>query len=507
VIYTVIAHRISTPVFPIIVIYHELELEINEVAFTISKTKTALNAKSKAHKKLMGHKVSLAAMAATAPDDLLGDMKLERRAIKSLKGLRRRVRRTEADQLERVTNSLRTHGQRVPILISPSGKIINGHIVAKALESLGASEVWCVVIDDLDERELELLHVTLNRLGETGDWDIEALGPLLIEFDDLGFDLGTTGFSLPELDIIMTPRGQAGESDDYIVPPLPKVAVTLPNDLWKLGRHRILCADSTDPISYTIVLNGELVDIVFTDCPWNIPIEGFVSGLGKTKHKDFKMGAGELSAEDFASFCNLFHQLCANYLGEGAAFYSCIDWRSVDLIMAAGKLAGLWHANTIIWNKGSGSNGTPYRPAHELIVMFIKGSKLAVNNVEMGKHGRDRTNVWSYPGANQPGSSAAKALEHHPTPKPIEMVEDALKDVSKRGALVLDVFLGSGTTLLAAERCGRRAYCIELDPAYVDVAIRRWEAMTGKEAIHAESGRTFAQMAIERETPAQKYAA
>ena len=479
------------------------------MAFIITKTKEALNAKSKSHKKQMSHNVSLAAMAATAPDDLIKDMKLDKRMLGSLKGLKRRVRKTEADQLERVSNSLKTHGQRVPILIDASGNIINGHIIAQALKKLDAKEAWCTVIDDLDEHERELLHVTLNRIGETGDWNIEALGELLIEFDEIGFDLGVTGFSLPELDIIMTTAAPAMASEDVdIIPPLPKVAVTLPNDLWKLGNHRILCADSTDPMSYTIVLNGELVDIVFTDCPWNIPIDGFVSGLGKTKHKDFKMGAGELSADDFATFLNMFHLLCANHMAEGAAFYSCIDWRSVDLIMASGKLAGLRHTNTIIWNKGSGSmGGAPYRSSHEFIVMFVKGNKLAVNNVEMGKHGRDRTNVWSYPGANQPGSSAAKALKYHPTPKPIEMVEDALKDVTKRGASVLDVFLGSGTTLLAAERSGRRAYCIELDPLYVDVAIQRWEAVTGKEAVHAASGKTFAQMAVERNLPVQQHAA
>lgn len=477
------------------------------MAFTINKTKAALNAKSKAHKKLMSHKVSLVAMAVSDPGDILGDLKLERRAIKSLKGLKRRVRKTEASQLERVTKSIRTHGQKVPILISPLGEIINGHIVVKALEALGTVEAWCVITEDLDEHERELLHVTLNRISETGDWDIEALGPLLIEFEELGFDLGGTGFSLPELDIVMTAGGEGNEVDGNVIPPLPKVVVTLPNDLWKLGKHRILCADSTDPISYTTVLNGELVDIVFTDCPWNIPIDGFVSGLGKTKHQDFKMGAGELSAEQFETFCHSFHQLCAKHLAEGAVFYSCIDWRSVDLIMAAGRKAGLRHINTIVWNKGSGAMGSPYRSAHELVVMFVKGSKLAVNNVDLGKHGRDRTNVWSYPGANQPGSSAAKALKHHPTPKPVEMVEDALKDVSKRGALVLDVFLGSGTTLLAAERSGRRASCIELDPAYVDVAIQRWEAMTGKEAVHAGSEKTFAQMAKERATPSQQQAA
>ena len=301
----------------------QIERGKHDMSFTIRKTNAALHAKSKAHKKSMGHKVSLAAMAATAPKDLLGYMKLERRPIKSLKGLKRRVRKTEAAQLERVTNSLRTHRQKAPILIDASSEIINGHIIAQALEKLGADEAWCVITDNLDEHERELLHVTLNRIGETGDWDIEALGPLLIEFDELGYDLGVTGFTLPELDIIMTTGGEAGENDVDIIPPLPRVAVTLPNDLWKLGKyHRVLCADSTDPISYTIVLNGELVDVVFTDSPWNIPIEGFVSGHGKTKHKDFKMGTGELSDEEFAVFLNLVHQLCANHLAEGAAFYS-----------------------------------------------------------------------------------------------------------------------------------------------------------------------------------------
>lgn len=479
------------------------------MAYTITKTKAALNAKSKSHKKLMSHKVSVAAMAATAPKDLLKHIKLDKRAINSLKGLKRRVRKTESEQLELVTNRIKTHGQVVPVLIDPLGEIINGHVIVEALKKLGGKEAWCTVVDNLDEHERELLHVTLNRIGETGDWNIEALSELLIDFDEIGFDLGVTGFSVPELDIIMTTGATSAGSDVVdIAPPLPKEPVTLPNDLWKLGDHRVLCADSTDPMSYTIVLNGELVDIVFTDCPWNIAIENFVSGLGKTKHKDFKMGAGELSADDFAAFLNQFHQLCTNHMAEGAAFYSCIDWRSVDLIMAAGRLAGLRHTNTITWNKGSGSmGGAPYRSAHEFIVMFVKGNRLAVNNVEMGKYGRDRTNVWSYPGANQPGSSAAKALAYHPTPKPIEMVEDALKDVSKRGALVLDAFLGSGTTLLAAERSGRRARCVELDPAYVDVAIRRWEAMTGKEAVHASSGKTFAQMAIERNAPVTPNAA
>jgi DNA modification methylase len=175
--------------------------------------------------------------------------------------------------------------------------------------------------------------------------------------------------------------------------------------------------------------------------------------------------------------------------------------------MAAGRNAGLRHVNTVVWNKGSGAMGTPYRSAHELVVVFAKGDKLAVNNVELGRHGRDRTNVWSYPGANRKGSSAAKALVHHPTPKPIEMIEDAIKDVTKRGAVVLDPFLGSGTTLLAAERSARTGRAIELDPGYVDVAIRRWEELTGRQAMHSGTGRSFTELAIEREKVGQALAA
>jgi DNA modification methylase len=297
----------------------------------------------------------------------------------------------------------------------------------------------------------------LNRTSELGDWDLEALGPLLVELGELGFDLEATGFSLPELDIIMSEPFEEpdGKGQEELAEP-PAVPVTQLGDLWLLDEHRVLCGDATDPASYAALLACAKAQVIFTDLPWNIPIEGFVSGLGKVKHKDFAMAAGEMSPEQFADFCDTVHELAAKHLEDGGAFFSCIDWRSVDVIMAAGCKAGLKHIDTAIWNKGSGGMGTPYRSAHELVPVFVKGDNLKVNNVELGKRGRDRTNVWSYPGANRRGSSASKALSHHPTPKPVEMVEDALKDVSKRGALALDPFLGSGTTLLAAERSGRR---------------------------------------------------
>lgn len=463
------------------------------------KSKAALQSKTKNAKKKLEHEVSLAALAATATEDLLAEMKLERRALCSLSGLKKRVRRSERDQVKRVAANISRFKQAAPILIDRSGEIINGHIVVQALKLLGAKEVLCAVIDHLDEDERAFLHVALNRIGECGDWDLDALGPLLIEFEELGFDLGTTGFSLPELDIIMS--GDAKSEDgtgEQEVPEPPLNPVSVLGDCWILGPHRLRCGDATHPEEYVALLEGQLADVIFTDLPWNIPIAGFVSGLGKVKHKDFKFGAGELSDEEFVQFCDRAHQLGADHLVDGGVFFSCIDWRSVDKIMAAGRRAGLRHINTAVWNKGSGGMGVPYRSAHEFIVVFCKGEKLAIRNVDLGKHGRDRTNVWSYPGANQMGSSASKALAHHPTPKPVTMVRDALLDVTNRGAIVLDPFIGSGTTILAAEKSGRIARGIELDPGYVDVAVRRWEEMTDEVAVHQETGLSFAEMADQR---------
>lgn len=454
----------------------------------------ALNHKTAATKKTLTHAVSLKALAAF-PGELLPSLQLVKQPISWFKSLPKRARKSEQAQVTRVAKSLKQYGQVPPVITTADGRIVDGHIVVQALKSLGASEAWCVVIDHLSEDELNALHIALNRIGETGDWDLEALGSLLVELEELEIDLETTGFTLPELEILMTPPGEDNEGDgaEDIKPPTEPVSKL--GDVWILDRHRLLCGDATDPQAYAILLEGKTVHVVSTDSPWNLKIDGFVSGLGAVKHGDFKMGAGEMSDEEFIAFCQAFHKLAAACLDEGGVFFSYIDWRSIDVIMHAGRDAGLRHINTAVWNKSTGGMGSLYRSAYELVVVFCKGAKLAVNNVELGKHGRDRTNVWTYPGANRRGSSAAEALAHHPTPKNVTMVADSLMDVSKRGARVLDPFMGSGTTILAAERTKRSAYGIELDPAYVDVAVLRWEAETGKQAIHAATGLTFAQVA------------
>lgn len=361
------------------------------------KMKAALHAKSKATKKHFEHQVSMAAIGASMPNSLLPNLQMGLRPINELKGLKKRVRKSEKEQVKRVAQSLKKFGQVAPILLSATGRIINGHVVVEAMKELGQKEVWCVVVDHLDENELNLLHVTLNRIAELGDWDLEALGPLLIELEDVGLDLSTTGFLIPELDIIMSDptekEGDPGEEEDLEPPAQP---VTIEGDLWVLDQHRLLCADATKSESYERVLEGNVADVVSTDLPWNIPIEGFVSGLGKTKHMNFATGAGELSDAEFAAFCDTAHLLSSAHLIEGGVFFSFIDWRSADVIMAAGRKAGLRHIGTAIWDKGSGGMGSLYRSAYEQVIIFCKGPKIAVNNVQLGKHGRDRTNIWRY---------------------------------------------------------------------------------------------------------------
>ena len=250
--------------------------------------------------------------------------------------------------------------------------------------------------------------------------------------------------------------------------------------------------------SFKTLLGDSVAHAVLTDVPYNVKIAGNVSGLGSKKHGEFKMASGEMSPQQFHDFLRTSHQHCANHLRDGGVFYSFIDWRSHSVLTAAAAEAGLQHINTAVWYKGSGGMGGFLRSAHEFCCIFCKGDKPKVNNVELGKHGKDRTNVWVYPGANKPGTSSAKALKDHPTPKNVEMCMDAILDVTHKDDIVLDAFLGSGTTLIAAHRTRRRCFGIELDPAYVDVGIRRWQELTGNEAILESTGQTFSQVTQER---------
>ena len=375
--------------------------------------------------------------------------------------------------------------------------MVDGYTRLLAARALGLPQVPCIDVSHLSSEKVRLLALTLNRMAETGSWDMPELKLELAELAITEIDLTLSGFSMPEIDIIISDAADDEEKEEAIPEP-PLLPVSVLGDHWHLGEHRVLCGNALEATDYARLMGSSRAAAVLTDPPYNVKIAGNVSGLGKTKHGEFQMGVGEMTRAQFEGFLTTPLEHCKGYLLAGSVIYAFIDWRSIDLLMAAAETAGLKHINTAVWYKGSGAMGAFLRSAHEFIGIFCNGESPRVNNVELGKHGRDRTNVWPYPGANKPGTSGAKALKDHPTPKNVEMCADALLDAMERGEIVIDPFLGSGTTLVAAERTSRVCYGIELEPRFVDVILRRWEELTGHEAVHAETGKTFAEIRAER---------
>lgn len=463
--------------------------------------KPQLQAKSTARRKSTAAETGVAAaQSRRGRNDLQPAIENVRKPLNALRPSAARARETTKAQLERVIMSIKQFGLVMPVLIDKDDQIVSGHIVWEAARKLGFETIECRIVDHLEGIELRALSLALNRIAETGRWDIEILREQMIEIETGGIDLSTTGFTLSEIDqITLTTlpteeEGEEGTEDD----PESEPPVSIIGDLFQLGDHRLLCGDALDEASYKNILGDQLAQSVFSDSPYNCKIDKFVSGLGKHKHVDFEMACGELDDAQFTEFLKTYLTHCMAFTSKGAVIYACMDWRQIEkLLMAAGGI-GLKRNNIVVWNKGSGGMGSLYRSAHEFIAVFCNGKVPATNNVELGRHGRDRTNVWSYPGANRRGSSSGKALADHPTPKPVELVEDALLDVTNRGEIVLDPFLGSGTTMIAAEQTGRICCGIELDTKYVDRAIRRWEEFTGKQAIHIASGLTLEELITAR---------
>ena len=257
----------------------------------------------------------------------------------------------------------------------------------------------------------------------------------------------------------------------------------------------ITCGDATDPEVYRILLNGEKAQMVFTDPPYNVPVNGHICGLGKVQHGEFVMASGEMSEEEFVRFLTDVTANLAAFSCDGSIHYVCMDWRHLGELLAAGRASYSELKNLVVWNKDNGGMGAFYRSKHELVFVFKNGSGPHINNFELGQHGRYRTNVWDYAGVNSLKSERAEELAMHPTVKPVAMVADAMRDCSRRGGIVLDAFSGSGTTIMAAEQTGRRGRAIELDPRYVDVAIRRWQKVTGGKAVKVSSGVSFDDLA------------
>ncbi|SMQ69918.1 DNA modification methylase [Altererythrobacter xiamenensis] len=466
------------------------------------KMKEQLQAKSRSRRKEHAARTRVVdAASRPARNDLSPELVVTEKPLADLQPSPNRTRITSPEQLEKVISSIRLFGLVMPVLIDQNDVVVSGHILCEAAEQLGFKSVPCISVEHLDNAEIEALALALNRVGETGAWDTDLLRERMIALESDGIDLTSTGFTLPEIDqitLLSQPADGDNDADEFEEDEDDRPVVSRLGDLYQLGVHRLHCADALKAASYEALLEGQLAQCIFSDAPYGCGIEGFVSGLGKHKHEDFLMGAGDLDREELQDFFGTYLGHCKAFSSPGAIIFACMDWRQLDALLLAGLDVGLTRNNIAVWDKGSGGMGGLYRNAHEFVAVFCNGKTAATNNIALGRYGRDRCNIWRYPGANRPGSSSAKALADHPTPKPLPLVEDALLDVTNRGDIVLDPFMGSGSTILAAENTGRICYGIELDPKYVDRAIRRWERETGEPAIHIETGLTFDELAQRR---------
>jgi DNA modification methylase len=415
-------------------------------------------------------------------------MNFENRPTHSLRPYPGNARTHSPKQIRQIARSIERFGFNNPVLVDDDDQIIAGHGRVEAAKLLNMKTVPTVRLSHLSEAEKKAYILADNRLAEKAGWDNEVLAIELQGLVDLGFDVLLTGFEPAEVDIIIEGIGDESEQvpEENSGPPASRLG-----DVWMLGKHILVCGDSTDAATYKLLMDEEKAEFVFTDPPYNVKIDGNVSGLGRVKHREFPMASGEMSESQFTAFLSSVYAPLCKYSTDGSIHQICMDWRHMREMLAAGDANYSELKNVCIWNKTNAGMGTFYRSKHEFVFVWKNGSAPHLNTFELGQYGRHRTNVWDYDGANTMRAGRMDELAMHPTVKPVSMVADAIKDCSKRGSLVLDPFCGSGTILIAAEKTGRRARAIELDPKYVDVAIRRWEQYTGKSAVLALWGETF----------------
>ena len=404
------------------------------------------------------------------------------------------ARKHPKQQIRQIAASIKQFGFVVPILIDRNGRIIAGHARAEAAKLLDIQEVPTILLENLTENQVKAFTLADNKLAENAVWDPDILAvelQHLVEIDE--FDVTVTGFEVAEIDSIIDEARSEREEDNAIEIDETAQPITRLGDLWKLNKHRLFCGNALQEASFTKLMSPRRADLVFSDPPYNLRIDGNVCGKGSIHHREFAMASGEMSAAEYVAFLVTILRLLSRFSSSASLHFICLDWRHIGELLAAGNQVYSELLNLCIWAKNNGGMGSLYRSQHELIFVFKNGRGRHVNNVMLGKYGRNRSNVWHYEGANtfSRHGDEGNLLALHPTCKPVDLVADAILDCSARGDIVLDCFLGSGTTLIAAERVGRICHGMELDARYIDVAIRRWQKHTGDHAIHAESGKSF----------------
>lgn len=425
---------------------------------------------------------------------------IEYRAPQSLTPHPTNPRTHKPRQIKLLAKSIATFGFVMPAIIDAHDQIIAGHARIDAAKKLGLAEVPVIRLEHLSPEQATALMIADNRLAELSSWDTDLLAVHLKDLTVAGInlDIEATGFTVGEIDLqiesLAASKAKAKDDpvDQFTVAQGP--AVTQLGDVWILGGHRVFCGNALDAASYALLMAGQKAAMIITDPPYNVKVNGHVGGKGAIRHREFAMATGELSEDQFTTFLQTVFLRAVEHSLDGSVHIVFMDWRHLPEILAAGRRAYTSQLNLCVWAKSQAGMGSLYRSQHELALVFKSGTAPHRNNVELGRFGRYRTNVWSYPSIHAMRSGEeGDLLALHPTVKPVKMIADTILDCSARGELILDPFLGSGTTLLACERVGRICRAIELDRLYVDTAIRRWQGLTGEEAVLESTGQTFTQ--------------
>ncbi|MBC2779176.1 site-specific DNA-methyltransferase [Parasphingopyxis marina] len=407
-------------------------------------------------------------------------LEISYKPIESLTPDPRNARTHPKRQIAQIVASIREFGFTNPILADPDGNLIAGHGRLRAAKELGLGEVPVIELAGLSGAQKKALRLADNKIALNAGWDVEILKLELADLSlpDVDIDLSLTGFSSGEIDVVLA---DSPDPDDEVIPAVPENPRIRPGDIWELGEHRVGCGDGRDVAFLRRLVGHHAIDCAFLDPPYNVKINGHANAKGR--HREFAMASGEMATEEFRTFLTDTLGACAKVSRDGAVHFVCMDWRHMDDVTAS--IADVYSEllNVCVWNKSNAGMGSLYRSKHEMVFVYRVGDAPHTNTVELGRHGRNRTNVWDYASVNSMKGSRREDLKLHPTVKPVAMVADAICDVTRQGERVLDIFLGSGTSLIAAERVGRRFRGLDIDPTYVDLAMARWSDITGKEPV------------------------
>ena len=410
-------------------------------------------------------------------------------------------RKHPKSQITSLVKSIKAFGFNVPLLIDGTQRIITGHARLEAAKKVGMDSVPAIRVEHLSEAQVRAFLVADNRLAELSTWDERALGEILLDLSvlDLNFDLEATGFAAAEIELRIEGLVQCSDDDLPQVTATNEPSVTSAGDVWQLGKHVLMCGNSLSGTDYEALMSQEQAALVVTDPHYNVPIGGHVSGLGQFQHREFAMAVGEMDSAAFTAFLEGAMRLAYRHADAGSVHFWAMDWRHVVEIGSAGQAVYDRFMNMCVWQKNQPGMGSFYRSQHELYFVFSKGGAPSRNNVQLGRFGRSRSNVWTYPSAASLARTAEEGnpLAMHPTVKPLALISDILLDASVSGDVILDPFAGSGTSLIAAEKLGRRARVMELDPLHCDTILRRWRKWSGEDPIRRRDGASFTALEVQ----------